>query len=256
MPMDVNEDELVGELSAEVPTLDPTDESCRGKRTEKQGDETIFVGYCKSTPGRGTDHVGEGRCKHHGGNNSGENGQGGAREGAGAEEDNTNGVTHGAYADQSNLYSQEFSDDERALADRIFDDYRERYEAIHDDLPHGHRLRLFKIAVNAVTEIRVENWVNQKPADLESGTTYIDKETKLKTTQEQVYEEIRYKKSPALAAKKTLSNDNRQWLKDLDLLGTDEVDVNVSGDVDHNHEHGLDEDTEQLIESIGDDLKA
>ena len=30
-------------------------------------------GYCKATAGRGTSHVGEGRCKHHGGNNKGGN---------------------------------------------------------------------------------------------------------------------------------------------------------------------------------------
>lgn len=93
--MDVNEDELVGKPTEEVPTLETTDEDCMGKRTEKRGDETVFVGYCRSTPGRGTDHTGEGRCKHHGG----AGGSGGAREGAGAPEGNTNAATHGAYAE-------------------------------------------------------------------------------------------------------------------------------------------------------------
>ena len=201
-----------------------------------------------------------GKCRYHGGaeesgapeGNSNAEGNAG---GDGAEEGNTRAVTHGAYADQSNLYSDVFNDAERELADEIFADYRDRYEAIHGDLPAGHRLRLFKIAVNAVAEIRVENWVTQKPEDLESGPTWIDKETKLKTTQERAYEEIRYKKSPALAAKKTLSNDNRQWLKDLDLHGTDEIDVNVSGDVNHSHEHELDEAMEQLIEDLAEDMR-
>jgi|AntDeeMetagen134_2_1112570.scaffolds.fasta_scaffold07988_2 hypothetical protein len=176
--------------------------------------------------------------------------------GDGAEEDNTRAVTHGAYADQSNLYSQVFDDVERQVADDIFADYRDRYEAIHGDLIYGHRVRLFKISVNAVTEIRVENWVTQKPEDLESGTTWIDEETRIKTTQDRVVEETKYKKSPALAAKKTLSNENRKWLKDLDLLGADEINVDVSGEVDHNHEHGLDEATEQIIDDLADDLKA
>jgi PAS domain S-box-containing protein len=181
---------------------------------------------------------------------------GGNDGGDGAEEDNTRAVTHGAYADQSNLYSQVFDDVERQVADDIFADYRDRYEAIHGDLIYGHRVRLFKISVNAVTEIRVENWVTQKPEDLESGTTWIDEETRIKTTQDRVVEETKYKKSPALAAKKTLSNENRKWLKDLDLLGADEINVDVSGEVDHNHEHGLDEATEQIIDDLADDLKA
>jgi len=89
--MDVNEDDLIGDPPSEVPKHEPTASDCMGKRTEKRGDEKVFVGYCRSHPGRGTDHVGEGRCKHHGGRNSGENGQG-------APEGNDNAVTHGAYA--------------------------------------------------------------------------------------------------------------------------------------------------------------
>lgn len=40
---------------SDLPTVDPG---------EWAGD-----GYCKASAGRGTDHVGEGRCKHHGGAN-------------------------------------------------------------------------------------------------------------------------------------------------------------------------------------------
>jgi len=85
--MDVDEDTLIGKPTDEVPTMQPTDEDCMGQRTNSDG---TFAGYCRSTPGRGTDHVGEGRCKHHGGKNSGENGQG-------ATEGNDNAVTHGAF---------------------------------------------------------------------------------------------------------------------------------------------------------------
>jgi len=69
--MNVNEEELIGESSDDVPTVDPTDENCMGKKTSGG----VFQGYCQATPGRGTDHVGRGRCKHHGGaaNNRGEN---------------------------------------------------------------------------------------------------------------------------------------------------------------------------------------
>lgn len=82
-----DENALVGMDPDEVPKQEPTDEACLGKKTS--GGE--FKGFCRATPGRGTDHLGEGRCKHHGGLNSGENGQGGT-------EGNQNAVTHGAYA--------------------------------------------------------------------------------------------------------------------------------------------------------------
>lgn len=92
--MDVDEEELVGKPADQVPKQEPTDERCMGKRTEKKEGGTVFVGYCRSWPGRGTDHVGEGRCTNHGGHNSGENGQGGTP-------GNANAVTHGAYAEHS-----------------------------------------------------------------------------------------------------------------------------------------------------------
>lgn len=90
MPMDVNEDELIGRRADDVPKQDPTEKDCMGKRTERRDGESVFAGYCRSWPGRGTDHVGEGRCTNHGGHNSGENGQG-------AKDGNDNAVTHGAF---------------------------------------------------------------------------------------------------------------------------------------------------------------
>lgn len=218
---------------------------------------------CGLAAGWGTPND-SGRCKRclgtspdgssHEGNDNAVGNEGGA-----APEENTNAVTHGAYADQSNLYSEVFDDAERELADAIFADYRDRYERLHGELPEGHRLRLFKIAVNAVTELRVENWVTEKPTELDSGTTWIDRETEQKFVEGVgPVTEKKYRKSPALAAKKTLSSENRMWLKDLDLLGPDEISVDVSGTVDHEHEHehGLDEGTQKIIEDLAEDLKA
>lgn len=95
--MDV--EELIGSQSSEVPTRDPTDTDCMGMRVDNQTSE--FKGYCRATPGRGTDHVGEGRCSHHGGNN------GGAREGAGAPEDNGNAETHSLKSDPGKYYRRQ-----------------------------------------------------------------------------------------------------------------------------------------------------
>jgi len=65
--MNVNEDELVGEPLDQLPEQDPADEACMARRSEKRDGELVFLGYCGAWPGKGTDHVGEGRCSRHGG---------------------------------------------------------------------------------------------------------------------------------------------------------------------------------------------
>jgi hypothetical protein len=102
--MNIDEEDLVGKPIDQVPKRDPTDEDCMGRRSS----DGKFDGYCHSTPGRGTDHVGEGRCKHHGGNT------GGAREGAGAPEQNQNARTHGVHADPANVLDDLAENDSEA----------------------------------------------------------------------------------------------------------------------------------------------
>jgi hypothetical protein len=66
--MNVDESAYEGRPPDDVPQQQPTDDACMGKKTDRRDDRTtVFVGYCRSWPGKGTDHVGEGRCKHHGG---------------------------------------------------------------------------------------------------------------------------------------------------------------------------------------------
>jgi hypothetical protein len=64
--MKENEEELLGMPTSEVPTIE-AGSKCNGKKWEKRGEETVFVGYCENPAGKGTDHLAEGRCKHHGG---------------------------------------------------------------------------------------------------------------------------------------------------------------------------------------------
>lgn len=160
-----------------------------------------------------------GKCRFHGGaegSGAPEGNQNAVGNDGGADEDNTRAVSHGAYADQSNLYSQEFTETQQALADGIFTDYMDRYEQEHsEEPPTGFELRIFKISVNAVTEMRVENWVTEKPESLHTGTPHIDSSTKIASTGDRYFE---YKKSPALAAMNHLSNHNHKWLKSLNLL--------------------------------------
>lgn len=57
-----------------VPPVDP-DDKCNGKKKLKRNGEVVrnddghvlFGGYCNNPAGKGTDHFGDGRCKHHGG---------------------------------------------------------------------------------------------------------------------------------------------------------------------------------------------
>jgi len=74
--MDTDESELIGDVTIkEAPKEPPTDERCRGKKKLKRDGETVtnavgtsmFGGYCRNWPGKGTDHVGEGRCSLHDG---------------------------------------------------------------------------------------------------------------------------------------------------------------------------------------------
>lgn len=169
---------------------------------------------CQSYPIRGAN-----RCRMHGGQSPG---------GDGAPEGNSRAVTHGAYADQKKLYSQEFSERECDLADRIFEDYYGRYQSLHDaEPPLGFKLRLFNIAVNAVTEMRVENWFTDQPDELQTGTPHLDRETHVSESGTKYY---RYQKSPAMAAMKSLSDYNRKWLKTFGL--EPESDAPASADVE------------------------
>lgn len=87
-----SENEFIGQLLNDVPKRPPA-EDCNGRRWDRrEGDsELVFVGYCQNRAGKGTDHVGEGRCKFHGG-----------------AADNT-GRSNGNY--QHGAYSAEFGDD-------------------------------------------------------------------------------------------------------------------------------------------------
>lgn len=130
--MDVDEAELVGSPLDQVPEQDPTAESCMGRRWERDDGEKVFLGYCGAWPGKGTDHVGEGRCSKHGGsagapegNSNAEGNDGGAPEGnsnaegndgGGAPEGNDNAVEHGAYAEHA---LNSLTEAERAAFDEV-----------------------------------------------------------------------------------------------------------------------------------------
>lgn len=158
------------------------------------------------------------KCYHHRGTSA----DGSSHEG------NDNAVRHGAYADFNKLYDEVFTARERDLTDWIFADYRDLYQHKHGvEPPAGHTVRLFKIAVNVVTELRVDNWYADKPDELDTGadTPLINRETHISESGQRYY---RYKKAPSIAAIKHLEGYNRKWLKELELLPDDGADVEVS----------------------------
>lgn len=213
--MDVNEENLIDEPLDEAPKQDPTDEDCMGRRSEKQDEERVFLGYCRAWPGKGTDHVGEGRCDRHGG----AGGSGGERDGAGPPEENTNAVTHGAYADHNSYYQNVLNDAMRSFVDDVFADYLSEYRERHGEPPLGIESELFRISVTHAKDIGLDAWADEKPDGLESGHPLVDEETEIVPVGEgQTETQRRYRESVVLAAQKKLSNDRRMWLKDLGLL--------------------------------------
>ena len=169
---------------------------------------------CGHPEGWGTEND-SGPCKFHGG----AGGSGGEREGAGAPEENTNAVTHGAYADENSYYQNVLDENLQQFVDDVFADYMEDYRERHGEPALGIEAELFRIAVTHAKDIGLDRWADEKPEGLESGHPLVDKETNLVPIGEGMVETERsYRSSVVLAAQKKLSNDRRMWLKDLGLL--------------------------------------
>ncbi|WP_049986840.1 hypothetical protein [Halobellus rufus] len=253
--MDVSEDELIGEPSEEVPTIDPDGENCHGKRTEKRDGETIFVGYCGAWPGKGTDHVGEGRCSKHAGNAGAPEGNDNAEgNDGGAPDGNRNASTHDLYTDQNKFYQEVATDSLRTLCDKIYEGYVAKFREVTGEPHAGEEARLSQIAINHIKIIHGDNWSTDRPDTLDSGNALVDRETRIKTTEHEAREEHRYSEAAVAKAQRYLRKEDRKWLKEMGLLGAD-IDVSIEGQVDHDHTHGLDEETREMIEDLGEDLK-
>lgn len=69
------DDELAEQPLEAVPQREPSGTRCNGRKKLKRNgevvrdeeDRVLFGGYCGNWPGKGTDHVGSGRCSLHGG---------------------------------------------------------------------------------------------------------------------------------------------------------------------------------------------
>lgn len=174
------------------------------KASERDPERVCDVGECNAWK------KGESRyCRHHAGLEQG-----------GAKEDNTNSVSHGSYVEYEKRYTEVFSDRERDLCDWIEADYLGRYQSVHGyEPPAGFKVRIFNVAVNAVTEMRVNNWYTDKPDELDTGIEAVNAEKHVSESGQVYY---RYKKSPHIAAVKHLEQYNRRWLDKLGLLPSPE----------------------------------
>jgi len=249
--MEQDEDTLIGEPVEEVPQREP-DEDCNARRT----DDGRFLGYCNRTAGWGTDSD-DGRCRTHGGSDDS-----GAPEGntnaedndGGAPENNTNAVTHALFVQSNKFYQQVIGDGLRELCDDIYDDYVEKFRELNGEPVAGEKARLSEIAINHIKIIHGDNWAVERPESLDTGNALVDEETRKKASQHEVHTEKRYTETPVVKIQQRLRKEDRKWLKEYGLLGADAIDVNVDGQVEH--EHGLDEDTKELVAELAEDLKA
>lgn len=186
-PMKGDEDELLGEPIEDVPKREPTAEYCRGRKSR----DGVFRGYCRATPGRGTDHVGTGRCKHHGGS-------------GGAPEKNGNAQTHALNADPKKYHERQ-SDTEREW---IF----EMTEVICD------RLRSVRGAVDPLDRTLARR-VAIKLHIAAHASEYVSKEGLMQTIQVQTQGGSTYEKEITNDILTELRNYDREIVNELQKLG-------------------------------------
>jgi len=167
-----------------------------------------------------------GKCNTHGGDTptADEN----PKQGRGEQDGNDNAVSHELYS-QSNHYYKRRDDAGQAIIDSIFEDYAGRYVSRHGEPAAGDEAMLFKVAVNIHKQLKADEWAAAKPETLDADHPLIDRSEK-KTAQGESYYE--YVVTAVDKAEHRLSTRTRQWLKDMDLLGSPDegadVEVNIS----------------------------
>ena len=177
-------------------------------------------GYCASWPVNGRS-----RCRMHGGADGSGQGDGGPPEG------NGNAETHGLSSDETLLY-QRLDDPRRAEVDRVLnglleDLADEKGYSGPDEVPRYFQLPARRVAMNMVRTVWfVEDW------EADSGFEGdVDNELVNRSVQSESVgpdgESVSYDVSENFAQKmaQRLSKENRQWLKDMGLLGTDNEEV-------------------------------
>lgn len=158
----IDEQGAIGSPSDEVPTVNPG-YHCNARKLDKQdGDEpNLFAGYCNNRAGKGTDHVGEGRCDRHGGAAPTKDENPNVGKGA-AGPGNIRGMKHGLHANRTRFYDR--LDDERQLMIDEFESAMiERYIDNNGRKPDKADVQdLFEIAVGYVLRDYAREWLSDQ----------------------------------------------------------------------------------------------
>jgi hypothetical protein len=159
------ESDLIGELSDDVPTIDPR-EDCNGKKVEKtENGEVLFNGYCNNRAGFSTDHVGEGRCKYHGGCSTG------------APKGNRNGATHGLRSDPESYY-ESLEPERQAEINRTTEAILARLRAKYDDRDKIDRELAHRVAIKFDIVEQASVYIQEKGLTQVIETAHSSKETR------------------------------------------------------------------------------
>lgn len=179
------------------------------------GDHGGNNGECGLPAGWGTDFD-DGKCRHH---------RGTSPDGS-SHAANDFAATHELYS-QSNTYYQRRDKAAQAIIDGIYEDYYERYVERHGEPARGDEAMLFKVAVNIHKQLKADEWEAARPDSLDSGHPLIDRSEQRTPQGERYYE---YRVTAVDKAEHRLSTRTRQWLKDMDLLGSpdDGADVDIT----------------------------
>lgn len=151
------EDELIGCETDEVPTIE-ADEKCRARRTQRD-DEGVyrFQGYCRARAGKGTDHLGSGRCKWHGGCSPG------------APSGHQRAATHCLDADPWNYY-QSLDPEEREYIDDLARTIESRIQKEGEDPDHLDQTIGRRIAIEFHIVSKASKWVEEEGLVQSVGT--------------------------------------------------------------------------------------
>ena len=189
-----------------------------------------------------------GKCHSHGGSTptKDENENVGAKEGNDNAEGNEGGdgaePTHGVYADNNKMYTEEFDDALRDYADRVFDDLMDRYEERFGDVPFWIETNFREISINSGKRIYADNWSTDKPDQLKTTSPLVDKETEPVPTGEGTVTKVTYSESVPVGTQQRYRREDRQWLKSIGMF-------------EHDPDNQLAEGVQDLASLWGNDLE-
>jgi len=151
------ETQFIGEESHLVPTVEPG-EHCNAKKVRRNDDgKLVFDGYCNAEAGKGTDHLGNGRCKHHGGK-------------AGAPAGNQNAQRHALTADPHH-YHESLPAEEKEYVQDVSAAIEDRIRANTGDVDYLDRIMARRIAIELHIVSKASDYVENVSGLTETITT-------------------------------------------------------------------------------------